>query len=75
MHLSICIIQQTNYKQQTETNQQSTIVTQEGTYAYPVAIGNPRFRAESKFRKKEEEVFQERERRGSILHLAKKPDG
>ncbi len=67
MHLNICIIQQTNSKQQTETNQQSTIVTQQGAYAYPVPIGNPRFRAESRLRKneeeeeEEEEVFQERE--------------
>jgi hypothetical protein len=55
-------------------------VTQQGAYAYPVPIGNPRFRAESRLRKKEEEeeeeeeVFQERERRSSIFHLAEKPD-
>jgi hypothetical protein len=52
-------------------------VTQQGAYAYPVPIGNPRFRAESRLRKKEkeeEEVLQERERRSSIFHLAEKPD-
>jgi hypothetical protein len=50
-------------------------VTQQGAYAYPVPIGNPRFRAESRLRKKEEEeVFQERERKSSIFHLAEKPD-
>jgi hypothetical protein len=79
MHLNICIIQKTNSKQQTETNQQSTIVTQQGAYAYPVPIGNPGFSVESRLRKKEEEekgeVFQERERRCSIFHLAEKPDG
>jgi hypothetical protein len=51
MHLNICIIRQTNSKQQRETNQQSTIVTQQGAYAYPVPIGNPRFRVESRLRK------------------------
>jgi hypothetical protein len=52
-------------------------VTQQAAYAYPVPIGNPRFRVESRLRKKEdeEEVFQERERRCSIFHLAEKPDG
>jgi hypothetical protein len=76
MHLNIGSIQQTNSKQQTETNQQSTIVTQQAAYAYPVPIGNPRFRVESRLRKNEgEEVFQERERRCSIFHLAEKPDG
>jgi hypothetical protein len=55
MHLNICIIQQTNSKQQTETNKQSTIVTQQLAYAYPVPIGNPLFRAESRLRKNEEE--------------------
>ncbi len=70
-------MQQTNSKQQTETNQQSTIVTQQGAYAYPVPIGNSRFRAKSRLRKKEEEeeAYQERERRCSIFHLAEKPDG
>jgi hypothetical protein len=70
MHLNICIIEQTNSQQKTETNRRSTIVTQQGAYAYPLPIGNPRFRAESRLRKKEEEeeeVF-------PVFHLAEKPD-